>query len=141
MSPRFSDHERTAIATDLLEVIAAGRLDQLAALRLRILRENAGATMPASPWVSVEADRIAKTAAKLIGGQPEEWLDAAFAALGRLSREALCIEVVREVAEQVRAEREPDPRQSPERDPEPDRRQQAAWAAPRVTLGRKRGKR
>jgi sugar (pentulose or hexulose) kinase len=118
----------------------ANRLDELSRRRLAMLREAGGTFKAASPWVAVYADRIAKTASKLVGGEPEEWLECAFAALGRPSRFDVCIAAIREVADEVEAEQESDHRQHPDRDAEPDRRQQAGRAA-RVTIGRKRGKR
>lgn len=138
----LSDDEAVEVCADLLLLMQADRLDELGRLRLRRLREAGGKFEAASPWVAVEADRIAKTASKLVGGAAEWWLDSAFAALGRPSRLDVCIAAIRDLAEQVRAEQAPDLRQHPDRDAEADRRQQAGRAAPpRVTLGRKRGKR
>jgi hypothetical protein len=137
----LSDTEAVEVCADLLLLIQAGRLDELGRLRLRRLREAGGKFTAASPWVAVEADRIAKAASKMVGGAADWWLDSAFAALGRPSRLDVSITAIRELAEQVRAERQPDRRQHPGHDAEPDRRQQAGRAAPRVTLGRKRGKR
>ena len=137
----LSDTEAVEVCADLLCIMQADRLDELSRRRLAMLREAGGTFKAASPWVAVEADRIAKTASKLVGGSAEWWLDSAFAALGRPSRLDVCIAAIREVAEQVRDEQEPDPRQQPDRDAEPDRRQQADRASPRVTIGRKRGRR
>lgn len=133
--------EAVEVCADLLLIIEADRLDELSRRRLAMLREAGGTFKAASPWVAVEADRIAKTASKLVGGSAEWWLDSAFAALGRPSRVDVGIAAIREVAELLRAEQEPDQRQQPDRDAEPDRRQQADRAAPRVTIGRKRGRR
>lgn len=137
----LSDDEAVAVCADLLCIMQADRLDELARRRLAMLREAGGTFKAASPWVTVYADRIAKTASKLVGGEPEWWLDCALAALGRPSPLDVSISAIREVAERVRDEQEPDLRQQPDRDAEPDRRQQAGRAAPRVTLGRKRGRR
>jgi hypothetical protein len=133
--------EAVDVCADLLCIIEADRLDELGKRRLAMLREAGGNFTAASPWVAVEADRIAKAASKLVGGEPGWWLESALAALGRPSRVDVCIAAIREVAELLRAEQEPDQRQQPARDAEPDRRQQAGRAAPRVTIGRKRGPR
>lgn len=137
----LSDSEAVEVCADLLRIMQADRLDELSRRRLAMLRQAGGTFKAASPWVAVEADRIAKTASKLVGGEPHEWLDSAFAALGRPSRLDVCIAAVREVADEVEAEQQADPRQQPDRDAEPDRRQQAGRDAPRVTIGRKRGRR
>jgi hypothetical protein len=137
----LSDTEAVEVCADLLLLIQADRLDELGKLRMCRLREAVGWVRTASPWAAVEADRIARTASKLVGGEPEWWLDFAFAALGRPSRVDVCIAAIRDLAEQVQLEQAPDLRQHPDRDAPPDRRQQAGRAAPRVTLGRKRGKR
>ena len=137
----LSDTEAVEVCADLLLLIQADRLDELGKLRMCRLREAVGWVRTASPWAAVEADRIARTASKLVGGEPEWWLDFAFAALGRPSRLDVSIAAIRELAEQERADQATYSQQSPERAIEPDRRQQAGRAAPRVTLGRKRGKR
>lgn len=105
----ISAEEQRQVCEDLLDIILANRLDELAAVRVRMLRESSDHYSPTSPWVRLEQDRIAKTASRLVCGSADEWLDAAAAALNRPSRVDVCIEAVRQVAERVRLDREPPP--------------------------------
>jgi hypothetical protein len=103
----LSVEEQRQVCEDLLFIIQAKRLDELAAVRLRMLRESRGRYSPSAPWVQLEIDRIAKTASRLVCGSAEEWLDAAAAALDRPSQVDTCIRAIRHVAEQVRADMNP----------------------------------
>lgn len=137
----LSSEELVGICADLLLLMQADRLEELGRLRTRMLREAGGKFEVAGPWAAITADRLAKAASKLVGGEVEWWRDSAFAALGRPSRVDVCIRAIRVLADEERAEQERDLGQHPDRDAKPDRRQQAGQASPRVTIGRKRGKR
>ena len=107
----LSAEEQKQVCEDLLAIIQADRMDELSAIRLRMLRESSDRYSPSSPWVQLETDRIAKTASRLVCGSADEWLDAAAAAINRPRRIDVCIEAIRQVAERVRLDRKPPPEQ------------------------------
>ena len=100
----LSVEEQKQVCEDLLLIIQADRLDELAVIRLRMLRESNDRYSPSSPWVQLETDRIARTASRFVCGSSDDWLDAAAAALNRPSRIDVCIRAIRHVAEQARAD-------------------------------------
>ena len=103
---RLSRQEMVDAAEDLRCIIEAGLLPVFTAERLRRLREMPTWALP-FPWQAhVEADYLAGIASKCIGGSGRQWKDAALAALGCRDREEVCIELLREMAERVRDERE-----------------------------------
>jgi len=131
----LTTEQRVEVCGDLIAVINGRRLDELVALRARWLREHREAT----PWQHVDADHIARKASSLLGGSPAGWREAALAALGVSSRLDVSLAAIRELADELQSEQEPDRRQQP--DPEPGRWQQAETAGPRVTIGKRRPQR
>lgn len=114
---RLSRQEMVEAAEDLRTIIEARMLSVFEARRMQRLRENPDASRWAPPEVRVEADYLARLASKCIGGSPRQWQDAALAALGCRGNEEVSIEVLRDLAERARDEREgPDERrQQPEK--------------------------
>jgi hypothetical protein len=105
---RLTPEQRQAVCEDLLAIERAGRLPDVWAVRRCMLRDF----RPASPWEQVAADRLAREASNICGGNLAQWRDAAAAALGLPSRAAVGIEAVCQVADDLRW-------QEPEREPEP----------------------
>jgi len=121
----LTTEQRVEVCGDLIAIINGRRLDELVALRARWLREHREAT----PWQHVDADRIARKASSLLGGSPAGWQEAALAALGVSSRLDVSLAAIRELADELQP------------DPEPDRWQQADQPISRVTVGGGHGKR
>ncbi len=107
---RLTREQQRAICEDLLAIERAGRLPDVWAVRRRMIRDF----HPASPWEQVAADRLAREASNICGGNLAQWREAAAAALGLPSRAAVGIEAVCQVADDLRW-------QEPEREPEPAR--------------------
>jgi hypothetical protein len=137
MNPLYdlTAEQRVEVCEDIIAIINGRRLGELAALRARWLREHREAT----PWQCVDADHIARKASSLLGGSPAGWREAALAALGVSSRLDVSLAAVRELANELQSEQEPDRQQQP--DPEPGRWQQAETAGPRVSIGKRRPQR
>ncbi len=113
---RLSREEMVEAAEDLRTVIEAGLLSVFTAERIRRLRELPTWAL-SFPWqVQVEADYLAGIASKCLGGSGRQWKHAALAALGCRDREEVCIELLREMAERVRDEREEQAEQPRDRD-------------------------
>jgi len=122
---RLTPEQQREVCEDLLAIEQAGLLPRLAAVRRQMLREHQGASV--SEYL--EIDHLTKQASSLIGGSRRYWEDAAAAALGIPSRSDVCVEAVREVADEMERWQEP-------------QREEPRPTAPRhrVTLGnRKRG--
>lgn len=115
--PQLSSAERRQVCEDLLLILQADQLEELAALRLRMLRESRDRNTPGFLSVRLGADRIAKVASRFVHGPADEWLDAA-AALERPSEVDVCIEAIRQFAEQIRLGWEP-----PQPETQPEQRQ------------------
>jgi len=118
----LSRQEMIEAAEDLRTIIEAGMLSVFEAQRLQRLRENPNASRWAPPEVMVEADYLARLASKCIGGNSRQWQDAALAALGCRGSEDVCLDVLRDIAERARDERErreQQPEQSSRRKREP----------------------
>lgn len=94
---RLSSEQQRAVCEDLLAIERAGRLSEVWALRRQMLREH----RPASPWEQVAADRLAREAVNICGGNLAHWREAAAAALGFPPRAAVGIEAVCRVAQDV----------------------------------------
>lgn len=95
---QLTREQQRAVCEDLLLIEQAGRMQEVWSLRRMWLRDRRSA----SPWVQVEANRLARAASSICGGSPDQWRDSAVAALGFPSRAAAGIEAVCEVAEDVR---------------------------------------
>lgn len=91
---RLTPEQQRAVCEDLLAIEQAGRLSDVWTLRRKMLREY----RPASPWEQVAADRLAREASNICGGNLAQWREAAAAALGFPSRAAAGIEAVWRVA-------------------------------------------
>jgi hypothetical protein len=129
----LTTEQRVEVCEDIIALFNGRRLGELAALRARWLREHREPT----PWQYVDADHIARKASSLLGGSPAGWQEAALAALGVSSRLDVCLGAVREMADDVRADMEPDERHYPKPEcPAPQQR-----TAPSVTVGHRHGKR
>ena len=102
----LSRQEMVEAAEDLRTIIEAGMLSVFEARRMQRLRENPDALRRAPPEVRVEADYLARLASKCIGGSQRQWEDAALAALGCRGSEDICLDVLRDLAERARDERE-----------------------------------
>jgi hypothetical protein len=94
---RLSREQLRAVCEDLLTIERAGRLSEVWAVRRQMLREY----RPASPWEQVAADRLAREALEICGGNLAHWREAAQAALGFPPRAAVGIEAVCRVAQDV----------------------------------------
>ena len=94
----LSPEQRQEVCEDLLLIERAGRMQEVWSLRRMWLRDY----RPASAWVQVEADRLAREASRLCGGSLAQWREAAAAALGFPSQAAIGIEAVCEVADGLR---------------------------------------
>ncbi len=130
LPPHLSAGERKQVCEDLLQIIQADRLDELAATRTQMLRDARNCYSPTFLEVQLEADRIAKIASRLVCGPAEEWLDAAASALQRPSDVDVCVEAIRQVAEEVRSGWE---------QPEQESQQQPAFSVEVRIAKRKRG--
>jgi len=104
---RLSREQQRAVCEDLLAIEEAGMLPRLAVVRQQMLRDH----RPASHWQQVEIDHLARQASNLIGGSRGYWREAAAAALGMASRADVSIEAVSRVADDLRWQEEPEPRQ------------------------------
>ncbi len=96
----LSHEQRREICEDLLCIIAAGRWHELVSLRRRMVREHC----PPTAWQQLDADRLARDAAVIIGGNRGYWREAAASALGIQSRSDVSIEAVCTLADDVRQE-------------------------------------
>jgi hypothetical protein len=67
-------------------------------MRLRMAREH----RPTPVWKQLDADRLAREAANIVGGTPKYWQDAAAAVTGIRSVGDVNVEAVRMLAEDVR---------------------------------------
>lgn len=122
---RLSPEEQRAVCEDLLDIEKAGMLSRLWAVRRQMLREHRGA----SPWEQVAADRLAREASNICGGNLAQWREAAAAALGFPPRAAVGIEAVCRVADDLRMQ---EPTRQVEQEP------QRTIPRARFTLSRKR---
>lgn len=129
--PQLSSAERRQVCEDLLLILQADQLEELAAVRLQMLRESRDRHTPGYLSVQLEADRIAKVASRFVYGPAEEWLDAAAAVLNRPSEVNVCVEAIRQFAEQVRLGWEPP---QPETQPEEEQPQPQEQRQPQVEV-------
>lgn len=95
---RLSPEQRRQVCEDLLLINQAGRVSRLRSLRKRLLSQHPAVDV----WLLIAADRLAKQASQLIGGNRADWQDAAEWALGVPTTVDLSIEAVCTVADDVR---------------------------------------
>jgi hypothetical protein len=94
---QLSREQQREVCKDLLAIERAGRLPEVWTVRRQMLREH----RPASSWDQVAADRLAREAVNICGGNLAHWREAAAAALGFPPRAAVGIEAVCRVAQDV----------------------------------------
>jgi hypothetical protein len=128
---RLSPEEQREVCEDLLDIVRAGMLPRLVAVRLSMLRER----LTPGHWDWVAIDDVTKRASKLVGGTREWWQGAAATAVGFPSDAEIAVEAIRQVAAEARGEYVDDePQQAAPRLPSPKQ-------PPAVTIGHRYGKR
>ena len=112
----LTHEEMIEAAEDLILIMKAGLVQTFANLRVERLRAMPG---PAPQPVRLWADEVARLASQTIGGDRNRWRDAALSALGYHDSADVVLELLWDMSDRIRDERDEyeTRRQSPRREP------------------------